>query len=301
MRRLPPLNALRAFEATARHSSVTAAAHELGVTHSAVSQQIKHLEGYLGQKLFDRPGRRVQPTPAALAFLSDIRPAFDSIAIAAEQLARRGGRRIVTISVPPTLAMRWLIPKIANLQREHPRIELRVSTTQSSLATQLEANDLVVSRQIDTPKGYARTPLLDDDATPVLHPDHARKQKLSHWAQLKECTLLHTRSQPDAWKRWLTQNGVGSGETLDGPYFDNAALALQATLSGLGVALAPMAFVQDELATGRLVAPFPDRVLTGPAFVLTHRPTARDEFGTREVLRWLEREARAPARPLAAG
>lgn len=301
MRRLPPLNALRAFEATARLSSVTAAAQELGVTHSAVSQQIKHLEGYLGQKLFDRPGRRIQPTPAALAFLQDIRPAFDTIAAAADQLTRRGGRRIVTISAPPTFAMRWLIPKLAVLQREQPRIELRVSTTQTNIASQLESHDFVIAREVTPPAGYLCTQLLDDSATPLMHPQFAARHKLARAAQLKNAPLLHTRSQPDAWRRWFAQNGVDTGETLDGPYFDNASLALQAALSGLGAALAPEALVEDELRTGRLIAPLPDRVLNGPAYALLHRPSSLDEFGSREVVRWLEREARnqAPARQLA--
>src|SRR5262245_35218168 len=95
MRRLPPLNALRAFEATARLSSVTAAAKELNVSHSAISQQVRLLEDYFGQRLFTRPGRRVEPTPAALAFLEDVRAALDGLAVAAEHLTRRGGRRIL--------------------------------------------------------------------------------------------------------------------------------------------------------------------------------------------------------------
>ena len=115
MRRLPPLNAVKAFEAAARLSSVTAAAEELRVSHSAVSQQIKQLEDWFGQKLFSRPGRRIEPTAAALSYLEDVRAALDRIALASEQLANRGSRRVLTINCTPSFALRWLIPRTARL------------------------------------------------------------------------------------------------------------------------------------------------------------------------------------------
>jgi LysR family transcriptional regulator, glycine cleavage system transcriptional activator len=292
MRRLPPLTALRAFEATARLASVTAAAAELGVSHSAVSQQISQLENYFGQKLFDRPGRRVEMTPAAAALLEDVREAFDRIAAASEQLTRRGVQRIVTISATPSFAMHWIIPRIAAFQSEHPNLELRVTTSAAPGISHLDRPyDLVIRREVMMREGYVCRPLVSDRATPLVHPRLARRLEQREPGDLPKLGLLHARSWPDAWRRWLVEHSGAKVQTLDGPFFDNTSLALQAALSELGAALAPIAFAQDELAEGKLVAPFPDCFISGPGFHVLHSETAQRERGTRELLRWLDLQA----------
>jgi LysR family transcriptional regulator, glycine cleavage system transcriptional activator len=302
MRRLPPLNALRAFEATARLASVTAAAEELGVSHSAVSQQIGQLERHFGQKLFDRPGRRVEPTPAAMALLEDVRAAFDRIALASEQLTRRGVKRILTINAPPSFTSQWIIPRIAAFQQAHPNFELRVTTSSAGSIGQLDKPyDLIVRREIMARPGYVCRPLLSDEATPVLHPRLAERLGSRRPADLTELGLLHARSWPDAWRRWFAEHGGASVETLDGPFFDNTSMALQAALSALGVALAPLAFVQAELGEGRLVAPFPDCLVEGPGFHMLYRESAPNERGTRELLNWLELQVQALALSITLG
>lgn len=289
MRRLPPLTALRAFEATARLASVTAAAAELGVSHSAVSQQISQLENYFGQKLFDRPGRRLEITPAAAALLEDVRDAFDRIAAASEQLTRRGVQRIVTINATPSFAMHWIIPRIAAFQQEHPNLELRVTTSAASGINHLDKPyDLVIRREVMARQGYVCRPLVSDKATPLIHPRLAKRIDRRQPGSLAELGLLHTRSWPDAWRRWLVEHSGSRVQTLDGPFFDNTSLAVQAALNELGAALAPIAFVQDELAEGRLVAPFADCFVSGPGFHVLHSETAQRERGTRELLRWLD-------------
>lgn len=306
MRRLPPLTALRAFEATARLASVTAAAAELGVSHSAVSQQIGQLENYFGQKLFERPGRRVEMTPAAAALLEDVRDAFDRIAAASEQLTRRGVQRIVTINATPSFAMHWMIPRIAAFQSEHPNLELRVTTSAAPGISHLDRPyDLVIRREKMTREGYVCRPLVSDRATPLVHPRFAKRLEGREPGDLTKLGLLHARSWPDAWRRWLVEHSGAKLQTLDGPFFDSTSLALQAALSELGAALAPIAFVQDELAGGKLVAPFPDCFISGPGFHILHSETAHRERGTRELLRWLDVRCetvrvRAKPRPAAA-
>lgn len=296
MRRLPPLNALRAFEATARHSSVTAAAAELGVSHSAVSQQVKLLEDYFGQKLFDRPGRRVEPTPAAMALLEDVRAAFDRIALASTQLTRRGVRRVLTINAPPSFAMRWLIPRIAAFQRAHPNLELRVATSPADSAARLDGSDDLIVRPAEMFRaGFACKLLLQEKSTPVLHPQLRGAERLANPQQLANLVLLHTRCSPDAWRRWFSDHASPRSDTIDGPLFDDASFALQAALGGVGAALVPLVLAADDLAAGRLVAPFPERTVSGEGYYVLYREAAPHERGTRELLRWLDAEAAACA------
>jgi LysR family transcriptional regulator, glycine cleavage system transcriptional activator len=292
MRRLPPLNALRAFEAAARLSSVSAAARELGVSHSAISQQIKLLEHYFGQQLFERPGRRVEPTPAAMALLEDVKPVFDRIAMASERLARRGLRRILTVNATPFFAMRWLIPRIAGFQAAHPELELRVSASASQGISHLDkAHDIVIRRGPISRPGYICRRLIDDCATPIAQPDLVRRAGLTHPGQLIHLPLLHTRSRPTLWRDWFRQQGVPTVETLDGPFFDDTSLMLQGALSAVGFALAPVSFVADDLKQRRLAAPLKGHVVDGPGYHILFRASDEAERGIRELLKWLDRQA----------
>ena len=288
MRRLPPLNALRAFEAAARLSSVTAAAEELGVSHSAISQQVALLEDYFGQKLFARPGRRVEPTPAALALLEDVRIALDRLAIASEQLTRRGAQAILSISATASFAQRWLIPRIVAFQKAHPNIELRVATSLSDAISHLDAPfDFIIRREPMERSGHSCRRLAEDRMTPLLAPALALEHGLSEPADLLRLKLLHMRSRPDAWKRWFSAHDVALQDTLDGPYFDHFFLSLEAAVHGLGVALAPLALVENDISAGRLVAPLADRTLDGPGFHILYRTELEHDRNGQKVLAWL--------------
>lgn len=298
MRRLPPLNALKAFEATARLSSVTAAADELNVSHSAVSQHIKQIEDYFGQKLFTRPGRRVEPNAAALRYLEDVKAAFDRLAIASEQLARRGDTHIVTVSATPSVAMRWFIPKTAAFQHAHPNIELRVTTSTSDEISHLDKPfDIVIRRDEMTRPGHFCRKLLDDISTPVASPAYLEKHPVAKPADLFERSLLHLRSRPHAWQAWFAQRGEDLPDTIAGPYFDHFFLSLQAAINGLGVAMAPHALAADDLESGHLVAPFPDLTIEGAGFHILCRNDIVAERAPRTFLRWLEKETGASLIP----
>ena len=292
MRRLPPLNALRAFEAAARLSSITGAAAELGVSHSAVSQQVKLLEDYFGETLFARRGRRIEPTPAARALLEDVGSAFDHMAVASERLSRRGGRRVVSVNAPASFALQWLIPRIAAFEREHPGLELRVATCDVQDVAQLDRPyDAIIRRDVMKRRGCLCRRLLDDDVVPLVNPRLLERREVTRPAHLSAHTLLHARSRPDAWRRWFQAHGVAAPEPSNGPSFDNTALALHGALIGLGAALAPLALVAEDLAEGRLVAPFPAAVLAGPGYHVLYREAAIDERGPRELLKWLIAQA----------
>ena len=291
MRRLPPLNALKAFEAAARLSSVTAAANELGVSHSAVSQQLTLLEDYFGQKLFLRPGRRVEPTPVALALLEDVRIALDRLAVASEQLTRRGGQCIFSISATASFAQRWLMPRIVAFQCGHANIELRVATSLSDGVSHLDAPfDFIIRREPMERAGYICRLLVQDQVTALLSSECNQRRVLEHPQEVLSLKLLHMRSRPEAWKRWLTAQGVEVQDTLDGPYFDHFFLSLEAAIHGLGVALAPLALVEGDLAAGRLFAPFLQRTLDGPGFHLLYRAELEGDRHGQRVLEWLLKE-----------
>lgn len=288
MRRLPPLSALKAFEAAARLSSVTAAAEELCVSHSAVSQQIRQLEDYFGCKLFTRPGRRVQPTPGALAYLEDIRTALDRISVASERLSQRGAPRQLTLNATPSFALRWLIPQTAEFQIANPAVQLRISTSLSDGIDQLDSPfDFIFRRDAMTKEGYLCRRVLDDISTPVVAPALAERYRINEPADLLKCPLLHTRLRPDAWSKWLLESGLEVPGTVGGAFFDNIFLSVEAAVNGVGVAISPLILVEDDLANGRLLAPFEDKAVSGPGFHVLYRPDAGSERGGRRFLAWL--------------
>lgn len=289
MRRLPPLNALKAFEATARLSSVTAAAEELCVSHSAVSQQIRQLEEHFGCKLFSRPGRRIVLTPAAGAYLEDIRAALDRISVASERLTTKGSQRQLSINATPSFALRWLIPRTAEFQIANPSIQLRISTSLSDGIDQLDAPcDFIIRRDAMEREGHVCRRILDDHSTPVLAPRLLERFPLGGPADLLKCPLLHARLRPNAWKQWLQASGLALPETVGGTFFDNIFLSVEAAVNAVGVAIAPLILVEDDIRAGRLLAPFPDLFTRGPGFHLLFRPEAAGERNARRFLAWMQ-------------
>ena len=266
MRRMPPLHALRAFEAAARHASVTQAAEELGVSHSAVSQQVRSLEEYFGQPLFHRNGRRVEPTEQARALLDDIRTAFDRIAVAAEQFNARNGNAVITINATPSFAMRWLIPRSSTFQIENPSVSVVVETSASDGIDHLTKNyDFIFRRMPIERVDHRCRKVLEDRSTAVLAPKLAASMDLQQPVDLRRGILLHLKSRSEAWKHWFEVCGVPPAET-PGPYYEHFFLSLQATINGLGIAVGPLCLIEDDVASGRLVTPFREHLLSGPGF-----------------------------------
>jgi LysR family transcriptional regulator, glycine cleavage system transcriptional activator len=298
MRRLPPLRALRAFEASARLASVTAAAAELGVSHSAVSQQIRQLEDYFGLTLFRRSGRGIEPTPQAALYLRDVAAGLDRIAIASEQLSQRGHGRVLRVNATPSFAMRWLIPQTSAFQLDNPAIDLRISVSTSDGIEHLtEPADFIIRRDVMARGDHVCRRFLDDVSTAVVSPALAGQQRLDDPRSLLKLPLLHLRSRPDAWRRWFQGSGVVMPDTIAGPFFDHFFLSLQAAISGLGAAIGPYALIADDLAAGRLVTPFADRTVVGPGFHVLYRAAAVKERAGRMFLDWLLARAPGESRP----
>lgn len=275
--RLPPLKALRAFEAAVRTGSLTAAAAELSVTHSAVSQQIKTLEQHFGQALFARGTRGVEATPAARLFYEETRASLERIALAADQLAQAGAARILHINATPSLVVSWLIPRLSSFQIANPRIEVRVATSVAGVAKLKEPFDVVMRRAPMSKNGFACTRFLPDILGAVASPEYLKRHPVKQPADCLKHTLLHLGSRLNAWPRWLEAAGVRAPRKIDGPGFEHFFLSVQAAGANLGIAIGSLALVADELASGRLVQLFPAVTVEEGGFHMLYRtPPQRD-------------------------
>ncbi|SMF74945.1 transcriptional regulator, LysR family [Tistlia consotensis] len=255
-RRLPSLTALRAFEAAARHRSLTRAAEELSVTPAAVSHQVKLLEQELGVTLLRRDGRGLAPSETALAALPLLGQAFEGLRGAVRLLRPEADDRILTISVVPSFASTWLLPRLESFQEAHPEIDVRIGTKWGLTDFLREEVDLAIRYGPGDYPGLFEERLFAEEFFPVCsprllggpHPLHRPEELVHH-------RLLHVDSPPD-WRMWLQAAGVEGIDASRGPRFYQTVFALQAAEQGQGVAIGTTALVQDLLAAGRLVKPF---------------------------------------------
>ncbi len=254
-RRLPPLTALRAFEAVARHLSMARAAAELHVTPAAVSQQIKQLEDLLGHPLFKR-GKTLALSDAAEAALPLLTDAFDRLERAAAQLRAGTGDGPLVVSTPPAFAARWLVPRLDDFQNRHPEIQLRLLATRRLVDFALEDVDCAIRFGDGANSDLRAERLMPEAIIPVAAP--ALAAGIASPADIARKPLLndewHTANQlfPD-WETWLAAQGVMPAAPLRIQHFGDSNVTIQAALAGLGVALAWRSLVEDDLRSGRLV------------------------------------------------
>ncbi|WGM31937.1 transcriptional regulator GcvA [Brevundimonas sp. NIBR11] len=298
-RRLPPLNALKAFEAAARRLSISLAARELGVTPGAVSQQIKVLEDHSGAPLFRREGGAIALTELGARLHPVLRDAFEQLQRAADIVYGPAGRRSLAVSVPPSFAARWLAPRMVRFSAEHPEIEVWISADMQLADVAGGRVDVAVRYGLGGYPGVRSEILFEAGVIPVCSPALLTgRSPLQRPADLAHHTLIHVANgrveepRPD-WAAWLKARGVTGVDASAGSRYDQTAFAIEDAANGRGVALAPRAFVAADLASGRLVAPFADGYLpTDMAYhVLTRRNGGREE--ARTFVAWLRGEADA--------
>lgn len=261
-RPIPPLNPLRTFEVAARHLSFTRAAEELFVTAAAVSHQIKTLEESLGVVLFVRQPKSLELTKAGEAYLPGIQRAFKQMAEATHQLHLRGNPSTLRINVPPTFAVKWLIPRLVRFLKAHPAIDVKVSTSAQSVDFDREGFDLAVRYGRGVYPGLRAELCLPVEVFPVCSPVLLQGEPpLRVPADLKHHTLLHDDStytdvsNPN-WAMWLDHAGVEGVDATRGPSFWPSHLVINAAIDGMGVALAKRNWVDRDIEEGRLVRPF---------------------------------------------
>lgn len=297
-RRLPPLNALRAFEAAARHASFSAAAAELSVTPAAISHQIKALEGRLGLVLFRRSPRAVRLTDAGQRYLAGVREGFDHLSAATDQLIAGERSGPLTVSLLASFAARWLMPRLKRFHARHPEIDVRLSTTQMLADFARDDVDLAIRFGRGRYPGLTAERLLSQDVFPVCSPallDGPRP--LRRPEDLKHHTLLHDDIRED-WALWLQAAGISGVDPTRGPSFgSDSGLVVQAAVDGLGVALGRSALVAHELAAGRLVRPFQLALKEQDAYYVVYPPTHIGRPKVKLFRDWLLEEAAAGAAP----
>ena len=262
MRRLPPLNALRAFEAAARHLSFAKAAEELNVTPAAISHQVKALEDYCQVKLFRRLTRALLLTDAGQAALPGLREGFDRLAEAAERLQSARPGNVLTISVAPSFGAKWLVPRLDRFRARHPEYEVRIDATDHTVDFSREAVDVGLRYGRGNYPGLRADALLTEVSTPVCSPRLLEGERaLRAPEDLRHHTLLHVSWQTEDdsapnWRMWLLAAGVRDVDPTRGLSFNQETLAIQAAIEGQGVALTGSVLAGDDLAAGRLVRPF---------------------------------------------
>jgi LysR family glycine cleavage system transcriptional activator len=292
-RSLPPLNALRAFEAAARLGSFKAAAGELSVTHGAISQHVRLLENWLRAPLFERHNRRVVLTSAARAYLSAIGPALDQVAAATASYGSSDNAAL-RVNAPATFALRWLVPRLARFGEQHPDIKVKLATSNEPLEGLQDPHDVIIRGGPDSFYGYAVRPFLSEERLPVCSPALLDRLPLQTPGDLRRHTLLHTLSLPRLWNDWLAEAGVADLKPEAGLILDHFYLTLQAALDGIGIAMGPTALVSDDLAHGRLVTPFPGPLLPARTYC-TYVLEAKQKDERAVAFRsWLEREGNMP-------
>lgn len=280
-----PLNALRAFEASARQLSFTRAAEELHVTPNAISAQVKNLEQRLGLPLFRRLPRGLALTDEGQALLPLLSESFERMAAVLAQFQDGRFREVLTVAVVGTFAVGWLLPRLAGFQREHPLVDLRLLTHNNRVDLAGEGLDLAIRFGDGAWHGTHAEPLLDAPLSPVCTPALARR--LRQPADLAAMTLLRSY-RADEWPRWFEAAGSATPR-LRGPVFDSSVTMAAAAMQGAGVALLPPALFAEALREERLVQPFSCSVLLG-RYWLTRLHSRPDSPAMAAFRVWLRQE-----------
>ena len=255
-RSLPSLNALRSFDAAARHQSFTRAAEELCVTQGAVSHQVKALEAALGVKLFSRERTGLVITSAGRDYLAVVRDAFDRIALGTEQLTERQRSGPLAVSTSPDFAAKWLVHRLGRFAAAHPEIELNVSATMHHVDFASEEVDLAIRHGAGNWPGLDAVNLCPEELFPVCSPALLRRHGgIRRPQDVLRFPLLHLNDRRD-WSKWLEAAGTSGARPLPGPVLNHASMLIDAAIEGQGVALARTTLAATDLLNDRLARPF---------------------------------------------
>ena len=304
MRSIAHLNALRAFEASARHQSFSLAAQELNVTPAEVGQLVRTLEDWLGSPLFVRStsGRaRLVTTEVAEQALPDIRAGLERLAVGLERLRSGSAGGVLTVTVSPAFAAKWLLPRIERFQAAWPETDLRLDTSLKPVDFVAQRIDVGVRYGRGQWPGLAAEKLMDEEVYPVCAPALLATATLQAPGDLRGQVLIHDQSVDTStgfasWQAWLRHAGVQGVPTDRGLRINNSAAVLQAAIDGQGVALARSVMAHDDLAAGRLVRLFPQvRLESTLAYYVVYRPECIAQPKVAAFRDWLLREALGPA------
>ncbi|WP_434138628.1 transcriptional regulator GcvA [Photobacterium leiognathi] len=295
------LNALKAFEASARHQSFSAAAEELNVTPAAVGQLVRTLEEWLDTPLFHRTNSgkiRLMPTETAERALPDIRAGFDKLSQGLELLQQSPTCGILTVTVSPAFAAKWLLPRLDRFQTLCPDTDVRLDTNLKPIDFAIQRVDIGVRYGTGNWQGLVAEKLMDEEVFPVCSPRLLEQpERLSLPEQLLQETLIHDLSMDEhtgfpTWSAWLEKAGVEKHQPAHNIQINNSAAVLQTAIDGAGIALARSVMVKDDLAAGRLVRLFPEFQFDSPlAYFVVYKPESTELAKTQMFRDWLFTEA----------
>ena len=293
---LPPLTALRAFEAAARLSSFTRAARELHVTPAAISHQIRGLEKYLGVTLFHRTTRRMELTGQGRVAAEQFREAFARLARGVRKLRAEPAAGSVTVCVTSAFATRWLVPRLGRIMRRCPRLDLKIRATTRPVDFDSDDVDVAVSIGRGAVAGATAIPLFGERIAPLASPALIRQLSLRRAGDLGRASLLHDASMRRAgratgWPEWLGTARVRNVDVVGGMHFDDGHLVLQAAAAGCGVALGRLAYALDDLEARRLRIPFGPVLEPDLEYRLLVSEDRADEPAIAAFRAWLVQEA----------
>lgn len=274
-RRLPPLNSLKVFEAAARHLSFTRAAEELFVTQAAVSHQVKALEEFLGLKLFRRRNRSLLLTEEGQSYFTDIKDIFTSLLEATDKVLERSEKGSLTISLQPSFAIQWLVPRLAGFNEQEPDIDVRIKAVDMDDGSLTDDVDVAIYYGRGNWPGLRADKLYQEYLVPLCAPRLLDGVKpLNSLSDLSKHNLLHDTSRKD-WKQFVNQHGIAGVNVNHGPIFSHSTMVLQAAAHGQGIALGNNVLAQPEIEAGRLVCPFDEVLVSKNAFyVVCHAKQA---------------------------
>lgn len=297
-RPLPPLNALPAFDAAARQLSFSRAAEELHVTQAAISQQIKLLEGQLGVILFERIHRGLRLTPEGRLYQQTVTPMLDELRHATARLRRADESGVLTLSVLPSFAAKWLVSRLWRFQERHPDIDVRIDANCKLANFQDDDIDMAIRHGPGDWSGVESVFFMNEDFFPVCSPALLeRPPGLSSPRDVFQHPLLWDTEEPGAWQSWLSAAGIDDVELKRGTGFNNAALVIQAAIEGQGVAMARHLLAADDLAAGRLCRPFELGLPSEYDYYIVYPPHAGKRPKIAAFRDWMLEEAAAQAKP----
>lgn len=290
---LPSIDQLLAFEAAARHGSITKAADEQHLTQSALSRQILHLEGRLGVALFQRVRQRVMLTEAGRRYAAEVRQSLEGLANATHRtMAFDATASVMNIAVLPTLGTRWLVPRLPRFIARHPEATVNMATRAEPFDFATDPFDAAIHFGEPFWPGAMCVPLMTEDVVPVCSPTFQEAQSIRTREDLTRCCLMHKPTRPMLWAEWFEQAGVDAPFPLRGPSFGQFSMLAQGAAAGLGVALLPRFLIEEEIATGKLVVLFNIPLRSERAYYLV-MPEAQSASPLIERFKeWLLEEAR---------
>lgn len=289
---MPPLNALKACEAAARHLSFTKASEELNVTQAAVSHQVRILEEYFGIPMFNRRHRCLTLTDAGRAYLPRLTQAFDLIAEGYADLRNEDAFIRLNIKAPSSFSIQWLVPRLTVFQRQCPHVDIRLCAQDNDIDFFPEAFDVEIRYllgEMDDPNSRL---LFREEIFPVCSPKLLDGEiPLNEPADLEQHTLLHINFYPEDWGMWFEQAGVGDIDSERGHRFDQSGLTLAAAVHGLGVAMGRTPIVNQKLANGSLVEPFDSRLNSSGGYWLIIKASMETRNHVEEFKKWILQES----------